>query len=169
MRDLLGNFINATTDLNQGLLQLIDLGLEKQQLIIFNQVKELDALIRKEGNLVNQLTSLEMARYKLQESLAAYFKISPQDLTAASLLAKVEAEYGDFYGVLKEQIDELSYLLTRLKSINTHNNELIEQSLDYIDTMQSLLSGDLAGTYSEQGEETTADSRPRVGLLDRKV
>lgn len=169
MQQLLHNFIEATSKVNQTLAYLVEIGLEKQQLIIFNQVQALDTLIRKEGILVNNLTRLETARYKLQETLASYFKLMPEDLSASVLLTKVQSEYEEFYEELEKELNELSYQLTRLKAINNHNNELIEQSLDYIDVMQSLLEGDVAGTYSAQGEQTEDPPRPRVSLLDKKV
>ncbi len=171
MHDLLQDFIDATAKVNQTLVDLAEMGLEKQQLIIFNQVKELDSLIRREGILINNLTRLEAARYKAQASLASYFEIVAEDFTAAVLLDKVRKnkEYDEFYQGLEKELDQTTHLITRLRDINTHNNELIEQSLDHIDAMQALLSGDRAGTYSEQGEQMEEESRPRMGLLDRKV
>ncbi len=164
------DFIAATAQVNQVLADLADIGLEKQQLIIANQVKELDSLIRKEGTIVSNLTRLEGVRFKLQEELASTWGMAAADLSAQVLLEKVQAEYSESAEKLEEQINYLDYNLTRLKAINKHNNELIEQSLDYIDTMQSLLDGDVAGTYSAQGERSNeTPSRPSLNLLDKKV
>lgn len=170
MQNLLREFIECTAKVNQTLTNLADIGIEKQGLIIANEVKDLDSLIRKEGIIVTNLTRLEGARFKLQANLANAWGISPQDLSATVLLDKVENEFKELSVELKEEINNLEYNLSRLQAINTHNNELIEQSLEYIDSMQSLIDGDVAGTYSAQGERNDeAPSRPSVNLLDKKV
>ena len=50
MQNLLKQFMEATAKVNQTLTELADIGIEKQQLIIANEVKELDSLMRKEGH-----------------------------------------------------------------------------------------------------------------------
>lgn len=170
MQNLIREFIEATAKVNQTLSNLADIGIEKQQLIIANQVKELDSLIRKEGIIVTNLTRLEGARFKLQENLANVWGISAQDLSATVLLDKVKIEFEELAKEVEEQINQLNYNLSRLQAINTHNNELIEQSLEYIDSIQALIDGDVAGTYSAQGERNDeAPARPSVNLLDKKV
>lgn len=170
MQNLIREFIEATAKVNQTLSNLADIGIEKQQLIIANQVKELDSLIRKEGIIVTNLTRLEGARFKLQENLANVWGISAQDLSATVLLDKVKIEFEELAKEVEEQINQLNYNLSRLQAINTHNNELIEQSLEYIDSIQALIDGDVAGTYSAQGERSDeAPARPSVNLLDKKV
>lgn len=170
MQNLLKQFMEATAKVNQTLTELADIGIEKQQLIIANEVKELDSLMRKEGIVVANLNRLEGARFKLQEKLAQAWGMSAQDLSATVLLDKVKSEYNDLYSVFEEQINNLNYNLLRLQTINSHNNELIEQSLEYIESIQSLIDGDVAGTYSAQGERyDEAPARPSLNLLDKKV
>ena len=86
--------------------------------------------------------------------------MSAQDLSATVLLDKVKSEYNDLYSVFEEQINNLNYNLLRLQTINSHNNELIEQSLEYIESIQSLIDGDVAGTYSAQGERYDPSPSP---------
>ncbi|NLB89271.1 MAG: flagellar protein FlgN [Syntrophomonadaceae bacterium] len=170
MQDLLKEFIEATAKVNQTLTELADIGIEKQQLIIANEVKELDSLMRKEGIVVSNLNRLEGARFQLQEKLARAWGMSAQDLSATVLLDKVKAEFNELSEVLEKEINNLNYNLSSLQAINTHNNELIEQSLEYIESIQSLVEGDVAGTYSAQGERSDeAPARPSVNLLDKKV
>ena len=50
----------------------------------------------------------------------------------------------------EEAVNRLGFNLARLKAINNHNNELIEQSFQYRN-LQAILNGDIAGTYSDKG------------------
>lgn len=170
MEQIFHNFLDATAKVNGILTSLIELGLEKQQLIIFNQINDLDNLIRKEGIIVNNLTRAEQLRYDEQKRLARVLELRPEELTASVLLAKVNEKYSMLHPELNKELNDLTHQLSQLKAINTHNNELIGQSLDYIDEMQALLSGDIAGTYSSYGEQEDEEtSRPRMNLLDKKV
>lgn len=167
---MLPEFIMATQKLNVVLTELAELGLKKQRLIIENQVKELDELLRQEATIVSNLTRLEGSRFKLQISLAETWGIAVADLTAATLVEKLQPEHPELAAKLAEEINHLDYNLTRLKAINKHNDELIEQALEYIDNMQVLIDGDIAGIYSSQGERSDeTPSRPRLNLLDKKV
>jgi hypothetical protein len=57
-----------------------------------------------------------------------------------------------------------------LKAINSHNHELIDQSLVFIGEIQSLFNGDVAGIYSDKGLQSDEfESRPRLNLLDKKI
>lgn len=167
---ILPDFIAATERVNRVLTDLAELGLEKQQLIIANEIKELDNLIRKEGTIVSNLTKAEGVRFKLQEGLAASWGMSVADLSAANLIERLQAKDQELAGKIAEVINTLEYNLTRLKAINKHNDELIEQALEYIDNLQVLYEGDVAGTYSSQGEKSDeAPSRPTLNLLDKRV
>jgi flagellar biosynthesis/type III secretory pathway chaperone len=66
-------------------------------------------------------------------------------------------------------VDRLSYNLDRLKVINKHNNELIEQSLQYIESIQALLNGDIAGTYTDRGDLADEKTGRRINLLDTRA
>ncbi|HZK43214.1 MAG TPA: flagellar protein FlgN [Syntrophomonadaceae bacterium] len=170
MQKLLQEFLTATSKINQALAGLADIGMEKQQLIIANKVKELDNLIRKEGLMVSNLTRLEKSRFDLQDRLAQELGVATPDLSADVLIEKTRIDFAELSAELGEQINQLAYKLTHLQAINMHNNELIEQSLEYIDLMQSLIDGDVAGTYSPQGQQTQeTNTRPSVNLLDEKA
>lgn len=167
---VLPEFIAATEKVNQGLAELAELGLTKQQLIIANEVKKLDNLIRTEGTMVSNLNRAEGVRFKLQENLAASWGMRVADLSAMVLIEKLQAQAPELAGKAAEVVKALEYNLSRLKAINKHNDELIEEALKYIDNMQVLFEGDVAGTYSSQGEQSDeAPSRPTLNLLDKRV
>lgn len=170
MDKLLPAFIDTTASINQILDTLVQIGETKQQMIILGQVQELDKLVQKEGIIVSNLEKLEGARFKLQGEIAARWGVAQTELSAAVILQRLQVEYDQYYSACKVEIERLSYNLGRIKAVNTGNNELINQSLDYIDMMQSLLGEDVAGIYTDHGRQTEEKhSHPRINLLDKKV
>jgi len=169
VESLLTNFTRSVFALNAILDDLAVLGQEKQRLIILGKVKELDTLIRKEGIVISNLEKTEGARFKLQEQIGQSWGISSQELSAREILKRVEETYPSCYHDLEEAINRLDYNLTRLGAINVHNNELIEQSLDYIKVIETTLNGDIAGTYSSNGNQNTEGNYALKNLLDKKI
>lgn len=168
MDKLLLNFIEATARINQVLEDLVQMGQAKQKLIILGRVQELDKLIQKEGILVSNLEKLEGARFKLQGELASGWGMPLEELTANTILDRLQTDRHQSYDHFKSEIEKLTQNLGRLRDLNSGNDELINQSLDYIDMMQSLLYGDIAGTYSEKGLQTQ-EKLPHPNLLDKKA
>lgn len=169
MESLLTNFTRAVTVLNEVLDELAELGQEKQQLIILGKVKELDTMIRKEGIVISNLEKAEGARFKLQEQIGQSWGMSSEELSAREILKRVQENYPSCYHDLEEAINRLDYNLTCLGAINVHNNELIEQSLDYIKVIETTLNGDIAGTYSSTGNQNSEGNYASKNLLDKKV
>jgi len=168
MEALLAEFTRTITTMNQIMDELAELGQQKQQLIIKGLVKELDSLLRQEGTIVFNLEQIEAARFVLQKQISEKWGIKAEELTTREILSRAEKEYPSCYHDLKNAINHLDYNLTRIKAINNHNQELIEQSLDYIKTVEALLKGDIPGTYSSQGVQND-ETKYLKNLLDKKV
>lgn len=169
MESLLSDFTGAISAVNDVLDELAELGQEKQQVIILGKVKELDSLIHKEGTIISNLDKLEGARYKLQEQIGQSWGMKIEEVSAQGILKKAEESYPSCFRDLEEAIKRLDYNLTRLKAINAHNNELIEQSLDYIKLMEALIKGDGTGTYSSEGLQAEKNNYALKNLLDKKI
>jgi flagellar biosynthesis/type III secretory pathway chaperone len=163
MEAILREFIQVMDQQNQILDQMFDLGEQKQHVIIVGQLTDLDSLIQEEAGLVANLENLENQRFKLQQQLGV------QESTALELLEWAGQECLPLQGELEEAINRLGYNLTRLKAINNHNNELIEQSLQYIENVQAMLNGDIAGTYSDKGNPVDEKSGRQINLLDTRA
>lgn len=163
MEAVLREFVQVMDKENQTLDQIIALGEEKQQVIIGGKVAELDSLIQKESLLVSSLEKLENQRYNLQR------QFSDHGSTAEELVKWTGQEYPLLKQEFEEAINRLGFNLARLKAINNHNNELIEQSLQYIETMQAMLNGDIAGTYSDKGSPVDEKSGRQINLLDTRA
>lgn len=170
MEKLIGDFINTIAKENEILDSLAEFAQEKQHLIILGKVQELDSLIRKEGIMISNLERVEGARFKLQGELAGKWGVKIKEFNAPEMVAKVKENHPGLCQPLEEAISRLDYNIVRLKALNIHNDELINQSLDYINVMESMLNGDVAGTYSQKGMQTDeSEARPRLNLLDKKI
>ncbi|MGB4303378.1 MAG: flagellar protein FlgN [Syntrophomonadaceae bacterium] len=163
MEAILREFVEVMGKQNNILDQMAVLGEQKQRIIIAGQIKELDSLIQEEAGLVAQLEKLENQRYKLQQ------KLDLPGSAAKELVEWVEQEYPLLKEEFEEAVNRLGFNLARLKAINNHNNELIEQSLQYIETIQAILNGDIAGTYSDKGRPVDEKKGHRVNLLDTRA
>ena len=170
MENLLKDFIAAIGRENEVLANLAEIGEEKRQFIILGEVKQLDSLIQREGIVLTNLERLEGARFKLQQELANKWGIPASELVASEILKRVKEQHNNNYIELSNSIEQLDYNLTRLKAINTNNHGLLEQSLEYIATMESMFMGDVAGTYSDSGDQIDESIlRKNRNLLDKKI
>lgn len=150
--------------------QLFELSQEKQRMIILNHAEELDKLVQKEGIIVSNLKKLEDARFQHQKQLARDWDRSVSDLTASLILEAVRSSHLELWPEMKAQVEHMEHSIQQLKEINDQNNEFLSLSLEYIEEMQYLLSGDDAGTYSDKGiQEPTYETRASRNILDRKV
>ncbi|NLW90817.1 MAG: flagellar protein FlgN [Syntrophomonadaceae bacterium] len=170
VENLLKDFISAVGKENEVLANLAEIGEQKRQYIILGEIKQLDSLIQREGIVLTNLERLEGARFKLQQELAKKWGLPIGELVATEMLKIVKEQHGNYYTELSQSIEQLDYNLTRLKAITQNNHGLLEQSLEFISTMESMIEGDVAGTYSDSGDKID-ESLLRVNrnLLDKKI
>ncbi len=170
MERIIEEYIQTLIKENDLLDKLLELGEEKKQIIILGKIQELDKLIQKESITASNLERTENARFKLHVQIAQRWEMPAEELTAGTLIEKSQASQPLFTDQLKQEIEHMGTTINRLREINRENNELIGMSLEYIDNMQSILIGDLAGTYSEKGTQASENnSRPAFKILDKKA
>ncbi|MGI5911531.1 MAG: flagellar protein FlgN [Syntrophomonadaceae bacterium] len=168
MESLLSEFTNVIAAMNSILDELAEWGLKKQQLILKGQVEELERLIKEEHICAAKLEKTEGDRFKLQVEIGRRWGIKGGGLMAEKILNKVKEESPSSFSALYAAISRLGYNLTRIKAINEHNNELIQQSLDYIKVVETMINGDTTGIYSNRGIQPN-ESKYLANLLDKKV
>lgn len=147
---------------------LIECGRLKQEYVIADNIQELDRLLARENILVLSLNKYEEERVKLQENLAVYWQMRGEELGALKLLEQVKVSFPFFYPAFAEVIDELTASISFLQYLNRHNNELIEQALQYIETVQAMLEGDSPGVY-DKNVRPAETAFKRINLIDKKV
>lgn len=145
---------NLIKDLKEILLQelnlykhMLELSIDKTDIITSGQVRELDKITQKEQALILKAGKLEDIREdivsKIQEKL---------NLNKISNLSKLtdylnEEQKKEVEDIKKQLID----VLNRLKERNSLNSTLIKDSLEYINLNVNLLTNALSGsTYSDK-------------------
>ncbi len=159
--------INALENENQILERLVELAVAKKEHLILGQVKELEKLVRTEGIVISELGKWEDARFQLQKRLA---KALPDQfpMKMEQLQSLLQRSYPHLVRRLQEVVRGLTLNLEHINRLNQHNNELLEQSLDHIAFLETVLIGNHSGAYSPDGLQPAVGPSP-ISLLDRKV
>lgn len=141
---------------------LLSLGKTKQTDLIKGSIEELDAVTRREENLIFQAGRLEEERYRCVSRLMEANGRS-QDVPLREIIDMAPQE-------IKEKLEELHLdmvkILAELDMLNQENMKLIQQSLKLIQVTIEALNPAARTTYTPDHDvKVEAFSR----LLDRKV
>jgi flagellar biosynthesis/type III secretory pathway chaperone len=146
-------FIAVLQTENKLLLELIDLGSAKQKRI--NDAAEVSRLAGEEQSCLTRLEEADKVRTALFDVLSGGKKLE-------EWLMSLDAEAEERVSPL---LLELTQNLGRLQSLNDLNQELLAQSLSYVQFSLNLFMGDdTSPTYTRPGGSTTGKS-----IFDRKV
>lgn len=147
------DFISALTTENKLLEELVTLSTAKQERI--NDAPEVARLANEEEVLLGRLEEVDHLR-------ASLFDVMAGGKTLEEWLATLDQDQQAEVGPL---VLELAQNLGTLQSLNDLNQELLTQSLSYVQFSLNLLMGDeSAPTYARPG-----GSAPGRSIFDRKV
>nr|WP_138496177.1 flagellar protein FlgN [Paenibacillus pinistramenti] len=159
--------IDLMEQLNEAHLHLIELGEEKKQAVIKNDVSKVIALVNRESKQVKIIEELEQSRTNqtflfLQEhGIKSKLNLTVSELSRLVFDPEVKLQ-------LKETQAKLHTTLLKLKRLNELNKQLIKQALDYIDYSIDLLSyrDDNSHIYQHPAEKNAGASKP--GFFDAR-
>ncbi len=147
------NFIVVIEAENRLLRELVELSATKQKQI--NNAQEVSRIAGEEQSRLTRLETLDKERAELFEVLSAGKRLE-------DWLATLEHKKQE---VVSPLLGELAENLGRLQSLNGLNQELLAQSLSYVQFSLNLLMGDdTSPTYSRPGANIAGKS-----IFDRKV
>lgn len=115
---------------------LLEISKAKKRVIIEGKVAELDKLVRLEQNMIFDIGQLEKEREKTFVSICADMGLK-KEAGLSDLAKKLDAGYKDRLEAVQ---GSLMKILEELKKTNTLNNELIRQSLEYIDYSMNIIT-----------------------------
>ncbi|OMP65805.1 flagellar protein FlgN [Domibacillus epiphyticus] len=128
--------------LHKSLLQLAH---SKTDAIKKNDIELLNRIVRDEQRHVNAITVLEKKRTgESTESISDILPTLPSDEQKKVIAIR----------------DELMGVLTKLKSVNELNVQMIDQSLQFVHLQLDLLAPQDAGTYAPDGDNDSPNSGP---------
>jgi len=145
--------------------EVLDLAEKKKKIIIDGKLKELEAITRRETEIVGILIKLENLRSQTSEQLAAekgVLKLS----SMRELLPLLDPQDQLYISSLQAQ---LKGTIIALQNTNELNGKLLKQSLELVDFNLNLISsiGNVSGGYTAEASEMGVPRRSN--LFDVKV
>lgn len=141
------------------LRKLEAISFEKTDIIVNNQVEKLEAIVRQEEALINEIGLLEVGRMKLLDTWGVAV-----DTPLSNVIERVVEDKEELIHISNSMGETLEKLNVR----NNLNNELITENLDWIDFNMNLISGiENPPSYGKDNKEN-----PKPGgnsIFDRKV
>ncbi|ANE46707.1 hypothetical protein SY83_10970 [Paenibacillus swuensis] len=158
----------AMESLNDLYLEMIDLGGQKREFIVHNDVDGLSRVMNRESKLMKRSTEVEQERLM---AVAGYLK--EKNLRLPSSITMTELTRVVFNLEDKERLaithNQLLETIVKMKEINELNQQLIEQSLDFIDLSLDLLTGPVYDSPVYSRPNQTLNESNRYAFFDRKA
>lgn len=157
--------MTALNDVHENLLELAE---RKKQVLIQNDVEQLMQIVSKENKLVKQIGELDLQRveaigqFMIEKGYKPNPKVTVSDLT--KIIFNVE-EKKLLLGAQKQLLGSIH----RLKEMNQLNQQLIMQSLEYINYNLDLIAGppEEDAVYKHPQHQTYGIKRS--GLFDTRA
>ncbi|WP_413378368.1 flagellar protein FlgN [Alkalihalobacillus sp. 1P02AB] len=146
--------------------QLLEMAVNKTELIKENRIKGLELLVREEAKAIQKLRVTEMVRVKEVKNFFETRNKPFLEPTMTDLIEEVEPkERGELLHLQQLLLDQI----LELKKVNDHNEELIQESMKFVHLSLDVLSPQLSdmqyqrkpqnGNGYENGEHSLFDSR----------
>jgi small-conductance mechanosensitive channel len=167
MAEVLNNLIKALEEEVSLYADLCALVEKTQQALLNHNLAELTKMLDSQQLLILQAAKQEEKRQQAQDQAALFFALSPEELTLSQL---IEQAPKSFRGKLRELQQSLLQQVDKINLANRQNEELIKDSLKYIDYTMNLItgSGDEAKTYDAKlGAEKKDQAKSKI--FDKRV
>ncbi|MEW4372166.1 flagellar protein FlgN [Paenibacillus kandeliae] len=154
-------------ELNESHLQMIELGENKKQAVIKNNVNELIAIMNQESKVAKHIGQQEQEREQL-----VYAFLLDRGIKSKLRLNLAELARLVFDPTEKQQLldvsSELFNTLQQFQQLNDLNKQLIQQALDYVDLSLEMMTlvPEQEATYQHPAEK--AYGATRSGLFDTR-
>ncbi|HBN83087.1 MAG TPA: hypothetical protein DDZ89_04525 [Clostridiales bacterium] len=144
---------------------MLELSEKKTQVIIHNDVKELDYIVKQEQTWLEELEECEKTREDLCVSIAHNLKLDPTTIDIKQVLAQTPPELQD---KLSLHVKELQSVLKKQKDLNDLNSKLLNNNLKYInEVVNKIVMGETEqDTYNHSGDRALVQKR---NIIDTTV
>ena len=136
--------------------EILKISEDKTDIIVKDKVEELKPMVEREESLVEGYINLEKERIKIIKAFADSKGI--KGLLRIDDLCKYFPDDADEMQGLKEEILEIT---RKIKVKNATNQELVKNSLDFLNFSIGLISGTNrgSGTYGKEGNSLESEAR----------
>lgn len=142
--------------------QLLELGEEKKQVIVKNDIEKLTEIVDQEKTIITKLSAVEGFRQKCALKINRDLGLE-DDSSLSQVIEKAEGTKDELSALL----NELNSVITKLKNVNTLNTGLINMQLDYIDVVKSSFFTNSINNYGNDGKNNK--EQQSINLFDRMV
>ena len=170
MASLIEELITVLTKEEEIYKNLLPIAEEKTQIIIRNDLTALQKVTEQEQLVIDQITALEHKRDEVIVNMGVVLNRKPETLTLKHIVEILDKQPKE-QRQLAQLHDSLKSILKRLKSINSRNQSLIEQSLEMIkfnmNLIQSTRMSPGSGNYTRNAYESNTVVG-RTGMFDAR-
>lgn len=138
MASLIENLISGLNEEYAVYEKLLSVSMEKTPAIVANDLERLKSITDKEQLLVDTVTGLEVTRRQTMDNIASVLNKKRGELTILNIVEFLEGQ-PEYHDPLLEIDEKLSKLARKLKTVNEHNQNLIQESLSMIEYNINLL------------------------------
>lgn len=175
MASLIENLITGLNEEYAVYEKLLEVSMEKTSSIVANDLDRLKATTDKEQLLVDTITSLENSRRNIMANIANVLGRKSTDLKVIDIVGFLEGQ-PEFHDPLLEINEKLAKLVRKLKEVNSHNQNLIKESLSMIEyninLLQNLNRAPETAEYSKEMFKSAGGyqgaAAPSTGKFDTK-
>lgn len=138
MASLIENLIVGLNEEYAVYEKLLEVSMEKTSSIVSNNLDRLKNTTDKEQALVDTITSYEVKRNNTMANIASVLNKNASELKISDIVNFLEGQ-PEFQEPLMEINEKLAKVAKKLKEINAHNQNLIQESLAMIEYNINLL------------------------------
>ncbi|AJY74518.1 flagellar protein FlgN [Paenibacillus beijingensis] len=146
--------------------QLLETAEQKTPVLVKNDIERLNVIMSKERKLVQKADELELRRSMLTNTYFSRLSLRLRSGKLSDMIRTVNHP-----GEKQQLIDiqsELAARLTELQRKNEHNQQLIRQSLDFIEYSLELVVDNPSDDFTYQHPMNRLSGGPRAGLFDTR-
>lgn len=157
--------LNEMTELHE---ELIQLSVNKRNVIMSNEVNELAAIVKKEAKLIKDISNLDQKRvvlvceYMISRCYQPNTSITLSDLNKLVFKAEDKLQLSDARNKLESKLKEL-------KETNLTNKQLVELSLNFIDLSLDLLTGSFEQELIYRNPNQQHGTKRNSTMFDSKI
>ncbi|OXM86366.1 flagellar protein FlgN [Paenibacillus rigui] len=157
--------MTALTDVHMTLLELAE---QKKQVLIRNDVEQLMQIVSKENKLVKQIGELDLQRIEAIGQFMIEKGYKPNPKVTVSDLTKIIFNVDDKKTLVGLQ-RQLLAAIRKLKEVNQVNQQLIMQSLQFIEYSIDIIAGPPEDEVVYQHPQHASYGAKRSGLFDTRA
>ncbi|WP_019534901.1 flagellar protein FlgN [Paenibacillus ginsengihumi] len=147
---------------------MLDLAEQKKHALIRGDVEELTRIVAKENKFIKQVGELDLQRVEAIGQYMIEKGYKPNPRVTVSDLTKIVFQAEDKKRLMEAQ-KKLLGAIRKLREINQLNQQLIEQSLAFIDYSLDLIAGPPENEVVYQHPQHAGGSAKRTGLFDTRA